>query len=171
MGRQSLELAGRTFSRLEVIERIPPPDDVSYDLRANSWWFCKCSCGNTTENIGSAIKRGSVTSCGCARRENVFKKRSPGPRIKFCTEMDKVLTELIGENKSWPYIEKRVGVCYDTCRRRAKELGLTKQNAKGGWFGYREKRTGGRGQKRKADVALINKEVRDEGGNGNMAGD
>lgn len=164
MGKLALELTGRTFGRLNVIERIPVPDNASDNCRSSSWWLCSCSCGVTTKKIGSDLKRGNVISCGCARRENTFTKRARPARIKFDADMDEMLKKLISENKSWPYIEKRVGVCYDTCMRRAKELGLTKQKAKGGWFGYNERRTGGR----KTNTALINKEVRDDNGDGNM---
>lgn len=34
------------------------------------YWRCQCKCGNFVDASGALLKRGTVKSCGCARREN-----------------------------------------------------------------------------------------------------
>jgi hypothetical protein len=65
-----MDLTGRTFGRLTVIERGPR---VS---RSQATWVCFCSCGTTrTRPIqGQRLRSGDTTSCGCVRRENGRKK-------------------------------------------------------------------------------------------------
>ena len=57
-----LDLAGKTFGRLSVIERVYVPK------AHNVMWRCKCECGN--ETIAAAANIGKTTfSCGCLARE------------------------------------------------------------------------------------------------------
>lgn len=57
-------LIGRRFGKLTVIDKtdnyIPPSQ--KYQL---SQWKCICDCGKETIVIGSNLKRGNTTSCGC----------------------------------------------------------------------------------------------------------
>lgn len=64
------DLTGRTFGRLTVIGYLGRRHSASY-------WQCKCSCldGNITEVNGQNLKLGTSTSCGCARREGMSKRR------------------------------------------------------------------------------------------------
>ena len=57
-----LNLIGRTFGRLTVVERAGSVGD-------KVCWLCRCDCGNSTKATSNNLKRGFVTSCGCYRRE------------------------------------------------------------------------------------------------------
>ena len=35
----------------------------------NTFWVCQCTCGNIIEADGYRLRRGSVRSCGCLRKE------------------------------------------------------------------------------------------------------
>jgi len=60
-----LNIIGKKFHRLIVLERIPRVGD--------SRWKCKCDCGNTTSALGYNLKNGAVKSCGCLQREEASK--------------------------------------------------------------------------------------------------
>ena len=57
------DITGNVYGRLTAIE-------LSYrDKKSNSFWLCKCECGNdTTVRIGD-LGSGNTTSCGCYREE------------------------------------------------------------------------------------------------------
>lgn len=61
---RSIEMIGRKFGKLTVIERAP--DKVSGDKKT-IYWYCKCDCGNPNLTIasGNNLRSGNVTSCGC----------------------------------------------------------------------------------------------------------
>lgn len=63
-----LDLAGLSFGRLSVIEPAEC-DGRSRHLR----WLCRCVCGRVTSVRASALKTGSVRSCGCARGDAIAK--------------------------------------------------------------------------------------------------
>lgn len=58
---RALELSGKRFARLTVIERASKRPDGA------RWWRCSCECGGHCEVRGSDLLRGSVKSCGCLR--------------------------------------------------------------------------------------------------------
>lgn len=63
-------LIGQTFGFLTVLEK-----DVDYKKRnhlnpnSGAYWKCQCICGNITSVRGSALKSGSIKSCGCKWKE------------------------------------------------------------------------------------------------------
>jgi hypothetical protein len=57
-----IDLTGKTFNRLTVIER-----DTTKSKRTR--WICKCSCGTETVVLGSDLKDQKVKSCGCLKKE------------------------------------------------------------------------------------------------------
>lgn len=59
MGRPAIELAGKTFSRWAVLERVG--STKSGCVR----WKCRCDCGNEKVVTGSSLIRGGTHSCGC----------------------------------------------------------------------------------------------------------
>jgi len=61
-----IDLAGRTFGRLTVLERVPNDDRYS---RPRPLWLCQCKCGNKTVVIGANLRDGKTKSCGCLRKE------------------------------------------------------------------------------------------------------
>ena len=69
MGRTILDLVGKKYGRLVVIE-------YAYrNPRGKSMWKCKCDCGNTKVVLGTHLTSGHTTSCGCYNEE-VIKGRN-----------------------------------------------------------------------------------------------
>lgn len=54
-----IDLTGQTFGRLTAVRYL-----------GRSRWECKCACGNTHTVDAGNLKRGRVTSCGCAARDS-----------------------------------------------------------------------------------------------------
>lgn len=61
--REPLNLAGKRFGRLTVIECI------GSDKYKNTLWECICECGNKVIAKGVNLTMGKVKSCGCYRRD------------------------------------------------------------------------------------------------------
>lgn len=57
------ELINQKFSRLRVKEY------VGKDKYGANIWRCQCDCGNRIDAIQSSLKRGTVRSCGCLKKE------------------------------------------------------------------------------------------------------
>lgn len=68
----ALNLVGMKFGNLTVISRAP-------NSKANKTrWNCLCLCGSTTISVGSNLKGGHSTTCGCGQAgkvSNLGKKR------------------------------------------------------------------------------------------------
>lgn len=69
MGKKAMDISGKRFGNLVVIERSENKHKSGGVL-----WRCKCDCGNKTEILGSLLNRGVRTNCGCkdeiARNKN-----------------------------------------------------------------------------------------------------
>lgn len=63
MPRQRLELTGKIYHRLTVLEEAPTKGHTRY-------WKCHCVCGNETIVQQSSLRSGRVKSCGCYRKEH-----------------------------------------------------------------------------------------------------
>lgn len=61
-----IDLTGRTFGRLTVLERVPPPIK---DRGGYAWWRCRCRCGEEAVVRGASLRRSDTCSCGCYRKE------------------------------------------------------------------------------------------------------
>lgn len=59
-----IDLTGRRFGRLTVVEKVSSKQGCT-----NARWLCKCDCGNVTTVLGTTLRRGESTSCGCYRSE------------------------------------------------------------------------------------------------------
>lgn len=57
-----INLKGRRFGRLTVVERAPNRGD-------KSMWLCKCDCGKSKVVAGYNLKAGKSKSCGCLSSE------------------------------------------------------------------------------------------------------
>lgn len=63
-------IPGQKFGRLTAMS-------VAYvDSGGNRHWLCSCECGNQSRVLTSNLKRGSVKSCGCWKRESVKRPRN-----------------------------------------------------------------------------------------------
>lgn len=56
-------MLGQKFGRLTLLK-------IEFTNHYGHYYLCKCECGNTVVTRGSRIRAGTVTSCGCFRREN-----------------------------------------------------------------------------------------------------
>lgn len=55
------------FGRLTVLNQIE--DHISKSGLRKAQWLCRCDCGNEVPVIGTNLKRGNSTSCGCYQHE------------------------------------------------------------------------------------------------------
>lgn len=60
MGRPSIDLTGRTFSKLVAIERAAP-------IGESIAWLCLCECGNYSKVRTGSLTSGATKSCGCLK--------------------------------------------------------------------------------------------------------
>jgi hypothetical protein len=60
-----IDLAGQKFGKLMVIEE-------AY-RKKNVYWKCLCDCGTETIVIGSGLRNGHTTSCGCNKIDGAIK--------------------------------------------------------------------------------------------------
>lgn len=63
-----IDLTGNTYGRLTIVSLVPR------EKGEPTRWNCICSCGNEYVGLGSSIKHGNTTSCGCAKREALLKR-------------------------------------------------------------------------------------------------
>ena len=64
MGRKKINLVGKKFNRLLVIE------DTGMMRYTHAIYKCLCDCGNTKNVASEHLKSGNVKSCGCLAIEN-----------------------------------------------------------------------------------------------------
>ncbi len=72
-----IDLTGKVFSRLTVVERRPNTDKFR-----QTFWFCHCICGNTTTVNSRHLREGNIQSCGCLNLE-INSKRMKGNRFGY----------------------------------------------------------------------------------------
>jgi len=54
-----IDLAGKTYGRLTVVEVVDVPGELL--------WRCRCRCGREHLALGRALRFGRTKSCGCLR--------------------------------------------------------------------------------------------------------
>ena len=64
-----VDLTGRRFGRLTVIERAGTYKSESDSFQSFATWRCKCDCGKETVVISVNLLHGATRSCGCLRAE------------------------------------------------------------------------------------------------------
>jgi len=64
MGK-AIDLTGKKFERLTVIERLPN------NKENKAVWLCVCDCGEYRNVIGKCLISLHTTSCGCKRKESM----------------------------------------------------------------------------------------------------
>ena len=62
-------LTGEVFNRLTVVSFC------DYNRWGKRRWTCRCDCGNETIKIEQDLTNGHSRSCGCLRKEAIFKTR------------------------------------------------------------------------------------------------
>lgn len=68
----SISLIGKTFGRLTVLDR------AGSSKNGHSIWLCLCECGVTANVLGTNLRTGHTTSCGCYNTEVVTKHNQYG---------------------------------------------------------------------------------------------
>lgn len=61
MGKPLIDLTGRRFGRLTVLERA--------GFNGKTLWRCVCDCGNETTALSSNLRKGMSRSCGCLKTD------------------------------------------------------------------------------------------------------
>lgn len=67
MGQPKIEMRGKKFGRLTVIEYAGTKG------RRRTLWKCSCDCGNTVVVDGDHLRSGHTKSCGCINKERIAK--------------------------------------------------------------------------------------------------
>ena len=67
MGKR-IDMTGQRFGRLVVIK------ENGRDKSKKVMWLCKCDCGNEVTVVGTSLRKGDTTSCGCLRKEVATKR-------------------------------------------------------------------------------------------------
>lgn len=62
-----IDLTGKQFSKLRVVDR----NEIN-SKSGNARWNCKCECGNSVVVIGSHLRSGHTSSCGCIQSEKAY---------------------------------------------------------------------------------------------------
>lgn len=57
-----IDLTGQRFGRLTVIKK-------ANSISGQTYWLCKCDCGNETTVISYCLRKGDTKSCGCLHNE------------------------------------------------------------------------------------------------------
>ena len=68
-GRKILDLSGRRFGRLVVLEPL-----ARRSSNGSVRWQCRCDCGNVGDHKRDDLLSGGSESCGCLRRELLQKR-------------------------------------------------------------------------------------------------
>lgn len=73
MGKM-IDMIGKTFNNWTVLER-----DYNYPIEHNIknpsiYYKCKCKCGTIKTVLGTDLRRGKNTSCGCLKRQHMQEK-------------------------------------------------------------------------------------------------
>lgn len=66
----------------------------------NSYYICRCICGNEKSIMRSNLTSGSTTSCGCFRKERAKKLNTEGPVDMIGYRSGKLLVIERGDNTS-----------------------------------------------------------------------
>lgn len=90
----------KRYGRLTVIEQALPPEHVK--AKDSAYWLCRCDCGNTTVVIGSSLRDGNTTSCGCRQRAAAIATMTKHGMYKSA------------EYQSWQGMKER---CYNSANR------------------------------------------------------
>ncbi len=68
VGRKFIDLTGRTFGSWFIIERAK-------DRKGQTYWLCKCQCGNKREVNSASLRKGLSSSCGCLKYNDLTGQR------------------------------------------------------------------------------------------------
>ena len=64
-----IDLTGRRFERFIVIKRY-----LENDKQYDTFWLCKCDCGNERIVSSKSLRNGMTKSCGCLNKEMTIER-------------------------------------------------------------------------------------------------
>lgn len=99
---QKIDMIGKKFGRLTVLAQ-----DMERSKEAcDTFYICRCDCGNIKSIRGFYIRHGKTTSCGCFRKEKLVKmsKETNSTHGKSKTRLYKIWSSMLGRcrNKNHP---------------------------------------------------------------------
>lgn len=72
MQKRIVDLIGKRFGRLVVLERLPV--ELTKSGNKVRKWKCVCDCGNVINAVHSNLTKGATQSCGCLQKELASKR-------------------------------------------------------------------------------------------------
>lgn len=93
-GRVPIDLTGKVFGRLTVIERAGA-------CHFGIMWKCNCTCGKSVDVVSANLNRGNTKSCGCLK---IDLSRLCGKNIKHG---ESILGKSSTEYSSWSAMRRR----------------------------------------------------------------
>lgn len=81
------DLTGLRYGKLVVVEYLETKN-------RNTYWKCKCDCGNYKNVYGFRLYNGTCTSCGCERKVREFGPLAVKEQIGLVETIKKELKEL-----------------------------------------------------------------------------
>lgn len=99
------QLTGKRFGKLIVLGRAE-----CNSKSGNAMWICRCDCGNETTVIGSHLRSGHTTSCGCNRISEIAQGHASERIYRTWKKMHKRCSDPKSDRYKW-YGGKGVNVC------------------------------------------------------------
>lgn len=81
MPRHEIDETGNKYGKWEVLEITTPAND------GRKRWMCRCACGTVKPVIGTQLRIGNSSSCGCSRNKHPFRA---GPARRERTQSQKI---------------------------------------------------------------------------------
>lgn len=80
---KAIDLTGLKFGKLTAVKYMY--SDNSKKSKRGRFWLCECECGGYKIANACDLRRGSVTSCGCLRKDNIKKAQEANITHGMCT--------------------------------------------------------------------------------------
>ena len=97
----AIDLTGKKFGRLTVIERVSHKSPHAY-------WLCECDCGSKLILVrGTYLRKGNIKSCGCLHKDHAKELGLNNRKYSNCT--------ICGSDKH--YAKGMCKNCYEVDRR------------------------------------------------------
>lgn len=62
-GKPVIDMSGKRYGELLVIERAPKPATHSFSPVGSAWWRCRCDCGQEAVFSGTRLRYGATRYC------------------------------------------------------------------------------------------------------------
>lgn len=82
-----INLTGQHFGRLTVLYK-----DTERKSKTGSYWICQCKCGKIVSVRSASLRNGSISSCGCYRKEKLSQLKTEnllGQKFGLLTVIEK----------------------------------------------------------------------------------